>query len=271
MSVEEQVEASSREGLSLVLPAFNEVHNIGPMLDAVRRELSRIGRPWEVVVVDDGSTDWTCGRVREHSLEDSRISLVEHTVNQGYGAALRTGFAHTRHELVCFTDADRQFHLDDLNLLLERIEGCHLVAGFRAPRVDPWRRRMLGRAWTVGMNRLHGVNLRDVNCAFKLIRREALDSLYLESRGAFINAEIVIGLRAQGFIVEECPVRHRPRPLGSQSGANPSVIGRAVMEAILYSSSRSVSGPRNWCSRMASLTRTRRYPSSEASRDHLST
>jgi glycosyltransferase involved in cell wall biosynthesis len=234
MSTEEQLDTRLGESLSLVLPAFNEAENIGPMLGLVLGELERLERPWEVIVVDDGSWDDTAARVQELALDYPNIVLIQHGRNLGYGAALRSGFAKARNELVFFTDADLQFQLFELAVLLEQIGGCALVAGYRSPRVDPLHRRLLGRLWSAAMNQFFGVGIRDVNCAYKLIRREALNTLSLRSSGAFINAEIVIGLRDAGFQVEECPVGHQPRPSGCQSGASWRVIVKALGEAMTY-------------------------------------
>ncbi len=249
MSTEEQLETRGSEGLSLVLPAYNEVQNIGPMLESVRGALEGLCRPWEILIVDDGSKDGTAELVEKLAGQDSQVVLIRHRENRGYGAALRSGFERARNELVFFTDADRQFELMQLPLLLEKIDDCHLVAGFRAPRNDPWHRKLLGRLWTEGLNQFYGVGLRDVNCAFKLIRRDALECLNLQSSGAFINAEIVIGLRAHGFRIEECPVGHRSRTRGKQTGASLKVISKALREAlefrVPYPSSVSDAGPRN--------------------------
>ena len=222
-------------------------------------------KPTEALVVDDGSNDDTAYQVMRRAEEDPRIVLLRHATNLGYGKALRSGFERARYDLVFFTDTDRQFRFDEFGGLLERIRNCDMVAGFRSPRQDAWNRRLLGHLWTSCIRVLHDVELRDLNCAFKLIRRDALCSVPLKASGAFINAEIAIGLASRGYRIEQCPVRHYPRTSGRQSGANLGVIVNAVSELLLYrdhhhssEESANASGPRNWASRMASLTKTNR-------------
>lgn len=258
--LEEHMDSPESEGISLVVPAYNEADNIVPMIRGAHRELQRLGRPWEIIVVNDGSVDQTASLVQEVMDQIPNVHLVEHRLNLGYGAALRTGFSTAQFALICFTDADRQFDLADLPDLLGPIVDCHLVAGIRSPRQDPLHRRVLGRVWTWGMDYAFNVGVRDLNCAFKLIRKEALSSIQLHSTGAFINAEIIAGLREQGFHIQEVPVRHRPRSEGTQSGAQAKVIMHALTEAWRFWSdySSSMRGPRNSSKRRASLTSMRR-------------
>jgi glycosyltransferase involved in cell wall biosynthesis len=258
--IDEHVSGSGCESISVVLPAFNEAENIGALLIEAGRMLSSLERTWEIIVVDDGSDDGTAKVVEEATDRDSRVTLVQHPVNLGYGAALRSGFFEARHDLIFFTDTDSQFELKDLEFLLANIVDCDLVAGVRSPRRDPLHRCLLGWVWTRSMDLVYGVQLRDLNCAFKLIRRRALCSLELHSTGAFINAEIVLGMRARGFKIQEHPVRHRPRPSGQQSGARLSVIVSALWEAYQYGKPypSSSAGPRMSAWRKASLAKTSR-------------
>ena len=261
MTLEEHMDSHESEGISLVVPAYNEADNIGPLIEAAQSELQELARPWEIIIVNDGSSDQTSLCVKESMRGGSNVLLVEHDRNLGYGAALRTGFATAQFGLICFTDADRQFELEDLRGLIERIDDCHLVAGVRSPRQDPWHRRVLGRLWTWGIDRAFNVGVRDLNCAFKLVRKDALSTFQLHSTGAFINAEIVIRMREQGFEIQEVPVRHRPRREGTQSGAKVKVIVHALGEAFRYRTqhySSSTLGPRNSSKRRASLTSTSR-------------
>jgi hypothetical protein len=141
--------------------------------------------------------------------------LIQHLANRGYGAALRTGFEAARYDLVAFTDADCQFDLADLGKLAALAAEHPIVAGFRADRKDPWRRRFL--SW--GYNRLArmmlGTGVRDVDCALKVFHRAALAELLPESRGFFVNTEMMTRARQLGLTVAEVPVTHRQRAGGA--------------------------------------------------------
>lgn len=219
--------------LSWVLPAHNEVENISGSIAAARSALvSLVGRgelrDWEIVVVDDGSQDGTAELVEAE--QDARVRVVSHPVNQGYGAALRTGFGAAKGDLVFFTDADLQFDAGEIDLLMPHIGTHEIVTGYRAPRQDPWVRRANARAWGLALYGVFGLDVQDVNCAFKLFHRRVLDSVSIRSEGAFVNAEILVQAQQRGFRIREVPVSHFARESGSQSGADPRVVLRALRE-----------------------------------------
>jgi glycosyltransferase involved in cell wall biosynthesis len=167
------------------------------------------------------------------------VRALHHPVNRGYGAALRSGLAASRHPLVCFTDGDRQFRVADLARLLERLDRPisgdpsqtpDVVAGYRLKRADAPMRLAYARVYRLTLRVFYGLRVRDVDCACKLFRREALEGIRLESGGAFLSAELLIKLVARGGRVVEVGVPHHPRTAGRASGANPRVILRAVRD-----------------------------------------
>lgn len=226
--------------LSVVLPALNEADNLPGVVGAALAALDRLGLPGEVVVVDDGSVDRTAPVVGALAAGDARVRLVRHPVNRGYGAALATGIAAARGTHLLLTDADRQFDPGGVDRLLPWARRFPLVVGYRAPRRDGWARRALGRTWTGLANRLLDLGVRDVDCAFKLVRRDVFEAVRLTSRGAAVSAELLARARAAGFAVAEVPVEHHPRPSGRPTGARPSVMGRAGLE--LYGLRRELRG-----------------------------
>src|SRR5205823_10330233 len=137
-----------------------------------------------------------------------RVRLLSHPHNRGYGAALRTGFEAARLDRVAFTDADCQFHLDDLAALLALTARVPLAVGYRVNRQDPWRRRFYSWGYNVLVRWLVGTRVRDCDCALKVFRREALANLLPESRGFFVNTEMLTRARQLGYEVAEVPVRH---------------------------------------------------------------
>jgi glycosyltransferase involved in cell wall biosynthesis len=217
-----------RPSISLVLPAHDEAENIGRLLAQAQEVLPQISKEHEIIVVDDGSRDATARVVTRFK----GVQLLRHEQNRGYGAALRTGLQSARMGWVFFTDADLQFDLRDLAELLAVSSETDIVAGYRAPRRDPPTRRLLGWGWGRLVRWLYGLDVRDVDCAFKLFRRQVLKEIPIESVGAFVNTEILVRASAAGFRIRQIPVRHFPRTAGSPSGARPRVILRAIRELV---------------------------------------
>lgn len=221
-------------GISVVLPAYNEEANVG---QAVRRAMNAMAAhtsDYEVIVVDDGSQDHTSQVVQTIMEENPQVRLVRHEVNQGYGAALRSGFQAATKELIFFTASDNQYDPSEIGRLLPLIKEAEIVAGFRARRKDPLLRRLFAWAWNTLVNLLFGYLARDIDCAFKLFRRKILEEVPLTSSGAMIDTELLAGARRKGFRIREVAVSHFPRRVGRQTGANPKVILRAFKDLIRY-------------------------------------
>jgi glycosyltransferase involved in cell wall biosynthesis len=218
------------DGVSVVLPAHNEEENIA---DAVREAIAAtepVSRRQEIIVVDDGSHDGTAAIATALGLRDSRVRLVQHEHNQGYGGAVRSGIAAARMDWVLLTDADLQFELGQLTEFVPHTADAQLVVGYRAKRNDPLIRRLNAGGWNALVHLLFRLPVRDVDAAFKLIRRDALDGLELISTGATIDTELLAKASRRGARIVELPVIHRPRVAGESSGANLAVIAHAFAE-----------------------------------------
>ncbi|NLX42035.1 MAG: glycosyltransferase family 2 protein [Chloroflexi bacterium] len=216
--------------LTVSLPAYNEEGNIGQMVDRVRNEVGPLVDDLEIIVVDDGSRDRTAEVVEGIARQDPRVRLIRHSVNQGYGAAVYTGVWSASKDLIFFTDSDLQFTFAELPEFLKRIDGIDMVIGWRRTRSDPWYRRLFGNGWSWLVNLLFGHTARDVDCAYKLFRREVIERIDVASRGATFSAEFLVRARQAGFRVIELPVNHHPRVAGKQTGARPEVVLRAFRE-----------------------------------------
>lgn len=212
------------------MPAYNEEANIAPQVLDVLAAVRPLSDDFEVIVVNDGSRDRTAQMVKELQAQYAQVRLIEHPVNQGYGAALFSGFMGATKELVFLTDSDRQFDLDDLPRLMPLLATADLIAGYRNPRRDPLMRVLNGIGWSALVTLLFGYTARDIDCAFKLFRREILEHIKLESRGATFSAEFLVRAKRAGYRIAEIGVAHHPRRAGSQTGARPDVIVRAFRE-----------------------------------------
>ena len=217
-----------KEFLSLCMPAFNEEGSIADTLDAALAILPELMSRFEIIVVNDGSTDRTAEIVRLYARQDDRVRLVQHETNRGYGAAVSSGLRAAAGDLVAFTDSDGQFSLLDLPQLLLRIEDKDVAIGYRYRRADNSLRRFNAWAWNRLVGLLLGIHVQDLDCAFKLFRREVVERLCLTATGACISAEIMVQCTRAGLRIGEVPVTHYPRYQGVPSGAAIKVIWRSV-------------------------------------------
>jgi glycosyltransferase involved in cell wall biosynthesis len=220
--------------LSIFFPAYNEEENIREtILRTVRvvEDSPYIGA-YEIIIVDDGSSDQTQLIAERLASQYTGVRVVHHPRNRGYGAALKTGIAAARMDYVFFTDADLQFDIVELQNLLVHLSRYSVVIGYRAPRCDPPLRLLNAWGWNWLNRLLFGLRVRDIDCAFKVFKRDAIQSLRLKSSGAMISAETLIRLTRKRIAVKEVPVSHLPRKKGFASGAKFSVILKAMDEMI---------------------------------------
>ncbi len=220
--------------VSAVLPAFNEAGNLEQSVSRVAQALTAHARSFEIIVVDDGSGDDTPAILERLKPRYRELRVVRHPVNRGYGAALRSGFEAAQLSWVFLIDADNQFDPDEVRLLIARAAEADIVAGYRQQRRDPLGRRLNAWAFFTLVRMLFGPLARDVNCAFKLMRRDLLGRMELHSEGALINTEILVLARQVHARIVEVPVHHYPRTSGKQTGANPRVVLRAFAELFAF-------------------------------------
>jgi glycosyltransferase involved in cell wall biosynthesis len=220
--------------LSFFFPAHNEEANLEALVDEALQTLPALADSFEIIAVDDGSRDRTPAIADELAAKhDGLVRVVHHPVNLGYGAALRSGFQAARFNLVAFIDGDRQFKVADVGRLTERMAAADapdVVLGYRLKRADPPIRRWYARIYRLSNRIFFGVRVRDIDCACKLFKREALTPIRVASGGAFFTAELLIKLRYEGRKLAEVGVPHYARTAGSPTGAKPSVVFRAVRD-----------------------------------------
>ncbi|MBM3450968.1 MAG: glycosyltransferase family 2 protein [Armatimonadetes bacterium] len=216
--------------ISAFFPAFNEEGNIEGAVRAAIDVLSTRCERFEVIIVDDGSRDGTAEVAARLAASDERVRLVRHAANRGYGAALRTGFAAARYDWIFFSDADLQFDLREIDRLLPAAATSDFVIGYRIKRRDPFPRRLNAVLWNRLVRRWFGVRARDIDCAFKMMRRSVVATLPLQSEGAFLSTELLCRAAAVGARITQVGVTHYPRQWGEQTGANLRVVLRAFRE-----------------------------------------
>jgi 4-amino-4-deoxy-L-arabinose transferase-like glycosyltransferase len=203
--------------ISLVIPAYNEAEALGRAIAEADVALRRIAERYEIIVVDDGSHDATAEVVRSAAASSQAIRLICHDENRGYGAALRTGFAAAKCDLVVFTDADCQFDLAELERFVLLARDYHVVCGYRIDRQDSPLRCLYSRGYNMLCRTLLGTRVRDVDCALKLFRRSSLAGLQISGDGFLVNSELLTQASQRGLRIVEVGVTHRPRTQGRSS------------------------------------------------------
>jgi glycosyltransferase involved in cell wall biosynthesis len=218
--------------ISVIFPSYNEQDNIRGSYASATAVLRKLGFDYEIIFVDDGSTDATPQIADELAATDQHVKAIHHPANLGYGAALKSGFATAAKMLVFYTDCDGQFDLNELPPLIPLIRNCDVVSCFRMNRQDGWVRSFNAFCWNKLVGLLFGLKLRDINCAFKLYKRKVFHRIELHSTGALISTEILAKATTRGWVITQVGVHHFPRTLGKPTGAKPRVILRAFAELI---------------------------------------
>ncbi|WP_271255139.1 glycosyltransferase family 2 protein [Pseudanabaena sp. Chao 1811] len=223
--------------LSVVIPAYNEAENIGRVIANAVDYLSDRPMQYEIIVVNDGSIDATKAIVMKLASQNSRIRLINHPHNLGYGSALRSGFDQALHEYIFLTDGDGQFAISDLDSFLPYIQNSQhhsqVVIGYRAKRADVFVRSLNAWLYHIFIQWVLGIKVRDIDCAFKLFPRSIYQAIRpIKSDGALFSAEFLLKLQQLPMLepIIELPVRHFPRKFGVATGANIKVILKMFWE-----------------------------------------
>jgi glycosyltransferase involved in cell wall biosynthesis len=220
--------------LSVFLPCYQEEGNVARTVERAlavlrERDLDR----FEIIVVNDGSRDRTGAIADALAADHDEVRVAHHVHNQGYGAALRTGFSEAKFPWVFFTDGDGQFDLNEIDAFLAAADEVEVVIGYRLRRADHVGRRMNTWLWSLAVRTLFRLRVRDIDCAFKLLSRHALDEVGpLTASGAVISTELLVGVRRAGLPIREIGVHHYPRQAGAPTGASINVILRALRELV---------------------------------------
>ncbi|HEX3409155.1 MAG TPA: glycosyltransferase family 2 protein [Candidatus Binataceae bacterium] len=222
-------------GLTVFLPSHNEEANVERVVAGFLAELPRVAEAYEVVVVDDGSRDRTGEIADRLAAENPHVLVVHHAKNLGYGGAVSSGLRSGTQPFVLLSDGDGQFDPAEMSKLTSRIENYDVVIGRRVRRADNVMRRINGKAWTTLSRMLFGLRISDMDCGFKLFRREAVAGIRLHSNSAMITTELMARLAGRNARICEVDVTHLPRLAGEQTGNSPLVVLRAFKEMfVLY-------------------------------------
>jgi glycosyltransferase involved in cell wall biosynthesis len=203
------------KSISVFFPAYNDGGTIASMVLSALLTLRELTDDYEVIVVNDGSADYTPQVLDELARVYKEVRVIHHEKNKGYGGALRSGFQNASKELVFYTDGDAQYDARELKLLYPQlVEGVDMVNGYKISRSDPWYRMVIGRTYHWVVKMAFGLRLRDVDCDFRLMRRQIFDRVHLESNSGVICVEMMKKIQDAGFVIAEVPVHHFHRAYG---------------------------------------------------------
>jgi glycosyltransferase involved in cell wall biosynthesis len=216
--------------LSVFFPCWNEQGAIEPLTRKAVQILEGIGADYEIIIVNDGSSDQTGSIADRLAAQNTHIRVIHHPVNRGYGAALTSGFRAATKPLVFYTDGDGQFDLNELPPLLSLIETFDIVSCYRLNRQEGLVRKFNAFCWGCLVGLLFDLSLKDIDCAFKLYKRSIFDDMELLSVGALIDTEVLARAKRKGCKITQVGVHHYPRIAGKATGASLGVIVRAFRE-----------------------------------------
>jgi glycosyltransferase involved in cell wall biosynthesis len=220
--------------LSFVIPVYNEGKNIGSFVANSLKIIPQLSRIFEIIIVDDGSTDDSFEVVNSFVNNKDELKVIRHHKNLGSGAAMWTGFLTAKYQYVFYTDADSQFDISDLKLLIPYVQDYDIVLGYRVSRKDNLFRKVISRLWNFIINMIFGLKIKDINCAFKLFNHKVISSISVKSQGAFTNTEILVKAKKCGYKWVEIGVFHYPRRYGRQTGGELKVLLKCFYELAKY-------------------------------------
>jgi glycosyltransferase involved in cell wall biosynthesis len=220
--------------LSFVFPMYNEIDNIESCVKGAMQIGDILGSDYEIVVVDDASTDG-CGALADKLAElYPVIKVIHHPVNRKLGGALKTGFANVTKQYVLYMDSDLPLDFDDVCAAIPQIGAADMLIGYRLSRAESLRRKFISKVYNRTIRLLFGLKVHDVNFSFKLFKQEILHQIDLKSEGSFIDAELLIEAYQKGYVIREIGLNYYPRVAGVSTLASSAVIKKILAEMWSY-------------------------------------
>jgi glycosyltransferase involved in cell wall biosynthesis len=204
-----------KPSISAFFPCYNDAKTIGDLVTQADRVLGELTDDYEIIVVNDGSKDESASVLSALSAQVPRLRVVNHPINRGYGAALRSGFEHATKDLVFYTDGDAQYDVNEIRILRMLLtEDTHFVNGMKMTRQDPPHRVFFGNLHRFITRWSFWLPINDVDCDFRLVRRSILDKIRLSSSSGSICVELVKQAQRAGAQFREVSVHHYARRSG---------------------------------------------------------
>ena len=219
------------QSISVFFPAFNDAESLRVLIPRTLQTLKTLAEDFEIIVVDDGSTDHTAEVLRTLQHEIACLRVISHPRNMGYGVALQSGFRSATKDLVFYTDGDGQYDVAELRALLAELSlGRDFVNGYKIRRADSIGRALIGSAYRILVKTLFRLRIRDVDCDFRLLRRKVIESVPLTCRSGAVCVELMAQVERGGFQVAEVPVHHYPRLSGRSQFFRLGQVARMLVD-----------------------------------------
>lgn len=217
--------------ISVFFPAYNEEANIANTVQVAEKVLKTIASKYEIIIINDGSTDKTGEIVAKLVAKNHNIRVVTHSPNRGYGAALKSGWTASQYPWIAFADSDGQFDFSEIKKFLPLIEKADLILGYRLKRGDSLMRSVYTFGWSTLAKVLLGLDAKDYSCGFKLIKKKVFEAVQpLKGEEKVTQIELIVKAKRLGFKIAEVGVHHYPRKFGQQTGANLKVVLKSIFD-----------------------------------------
>lgn len=232
------------KSLSVFIPVFNEERIIEKNLGSILSAIEEVSEDFEILIIDDGSTDHSKEKVLEWIKKCQKIRLIEHKTNLGYGAALRSGFKNAQKDWIFYTDMDLPADLDNLKKVVSLMGIYDLVIGYRINRQDTPRRFIYTKIYKFLLKVLFNLKAKDINFSFKCVKKTAIEKINFTAKTGFIDGELLIESVRNGFTVKEIPIIYWPRKYGNSNFDSFRVAVSTAQEILLYWLGKLSSGKR---------------------------
>jgi glycosyltransferase involved in cell wall biosynthesis len=217
--------------LSVFFPAYYDEKNIGKVVDKAVEVLEELQlKDYEITIIEDGSPDKTAETADALAAKYPKVKVIHHKVNMGYGATLYEGFTSAKMDYVFYTDGDNQFDLDELKKFVSLVPYSDMVVGYRKKKQYSPYRKLTSFIYNILLRSAFDIDYIDIDCAFKLFKRDLFDKITVSTKDAFIDAEIMIKAHLLNYTSTELGVKHLPRVDGVSTAARPSIIFRTIFE-----------------------------------------
>ena len=220
--------------VSFFCPAYHDEGNLPDLIPKVHKLLSDITDTFEIVIIEDASPDKTDEVADELARRFSKVRVIHHEKNQGYGATLREGFTSAKYDYIFYTDGDNQYDVDEFRPHLHRLKDYDILNGYAVKKAVTPRRLLQSVIFNTLVNILFFTRFKDVNCSIKMYKREVIESMHIRCRSAFIDAEMLIKAQGLGFKMYNAPVTHYERKSGLASGSKFNVIWGTIVDMVKF-------------------------------------
>ena len=224
---------NGKYSISIILPVYNEEYNLRQVIEDIVNFLQNqeIFEKYEIIAIDDGSSDNTAKILRELIYKIPYLKLITHCKNSGYGKALMSGVKISQYPLVFFMDSDGQFIITEINKMLFHLQDFDIITGYRYKRKDKLYRVILGKIYSCLVTILFGLRIKDINCGFKLFRKEIFsNNVDIQCKDGAFYTEIFLRAVNNGYEIKQIPVEHFPRLRGRGTGGNPGIIWNSLID-----------------------------------------